>query len=336
MNTTILATTRTLCLSLLPLGLAACGSLAPEYYAGDGKHLVSDLAPAPFSIALKSIATPDASAPGDGIGLYATDADLREMILSGLRDVDAASMVIDASTQSDGGEADLEIELSLAGKPSFLLADTHTLGPLAGWFLTYFTLWGMEEETYQSGFRFDCTVKETQSGHEIGKFQIASGEVGVTYWDRMGMGFGSFLGSIVLPQFWSSDDVAVSDAITQEACRQVAAQVARQLKEELHPDQKIKPLDFDNGQYLSSSRFKAQVEATQEIAMVTVFLNSDPNGRQVADSATTSGEAQYQDGTYSLKFEHSGGRLRSGTNLLRVLVRLNDGSHFSRTFRVSH
>lgn len=268
--------------AMLGAGLAACSGVDAALRDSTGAPLATT-PPVQFRLAVGP-ATQD----GD------TEADrLRDEVVRWLEDLEACSAVFAVATpDAAAGRADLYLQLhpatsTPADHPAAHLGTSGAAVPVAGlWLTTWFGGFLLRDSAYRGSLVLQCDFLGADDGRSLGRLVADPGTIELSYFERNPFPSWSFLQTLVLPPFWTTDDPAATrQAVAQRSLAAAAGRIAAFLKEELEPG-----LDRDAAirlRLLSPNRNGAQVEnpcalefqllSRQALQHVTVHLDTDRN-----------------------------------------------------------
>lgn len=233
-------------LALVLLVLCGCQTTDPGTASA---RSAPGLAPAPLRVAIAPIKLDTSIGPkrdsetGEPETWYfsaTTEKQVKDGLLRALRDMKLSSEVVDLSTTSLTPEQANQIDilvyptLERAAFDEMGISDNAFLSTSL-WLLTWLGAHWVHDYDYTSNVTLSCRVK-TPSGDDLTSdaLNLKTGPISLTFWDRNEPWSLGFFESIIVPTYWTHDNIQLtSESLTEKALTQVAADLKRYLLDEM-------------------------------------------------------------------------------------------------------
>jgi hypothetical protein len=323
--------------ALLTLAAVGCRSVDPVLKDERGA-LISELAPAPYYVAVDRVRVSDAVLAQQDAKLFLSTVNgehLRDLLAEALAEQNAASEVVPYRGDAAEESIDLVIVPRLEDV-GFSYSRASSKAPLAVlvWFGTWIGGLWVEDSRYDCRVRMSFDVVDRQYGANLAEGRsVESAGTGLTFWDRNGAASVGFLEALVIPPIWTHDDRDVtSQTLTRRAMVQLAAQLKGYLSDRLDPDERYARIDIEsptNGATVAGSNvsLEGQISSPNRISRILLYVN----GVEVDQDPELDAAPPNADGRVLTDFVVECTELLETTNLVRLVVDDWQGQYTTRT-----
>lgn len=323
MNRSILA------LSSVVAFLSACSTT-------DNNAVVRAQPPCALTILVGDV--PEPTGVADDELRFSLDAQgFRTALIDGLRRVDAASRIVGPGELGAGEQADFELRVDFK-EPVRLSQEgvTNVLGAGGLWLVTWIGGLLVDDYSYRAELPLQCRVFSPVRSRGL-TTNAVGGVVSMSFFERNSFLSWSTAQSLILPPFWTSDDVEpTSAAVSQAAVAAAAAEIAGYLKQDFESAAAREDgcgffdISPANGSVLSSGSLDLSIEvlSDQRVDKASIKLRVDGH-----DAPIDLEDLGRQDTRFRARLTAKGVSLDSRTEQHPVILEVATDEVFTRTLR---